>query len=606
MWPALRVLPVTEPIKATVRVPGSKSSAARCLIAAALSDGVSIVRGAPYNDDIEALLNGLGALGVAARRERDAVELRGTGGALTARGGAIDIFRSGTALRFLLPLIALATGAPTVITGDPRLQERPIGPLVEALRALGVTCEYLGASGCAPVRVTPRGGLEGGAIEIEGSMSSQFISSLLLAAPAFKNGVALRVRGAAASPSYIELTVKQMARCGIKVNREIVDGTAVYTVPRAPYRAGEYVVLPDASTAAYLWGVGAVTNGEVTIEGIDASSPEPDMQVATALAQMGCALSWGRGFSVSGRGALRPVRIDCSRFPDGALTVAAVAAFARGESVISGLQTLRMKESDRLRGAADLLGAVGISTQVEGDALVVAGGAPHGGSVETHNDHRLAMVGAVIGSAVEGVVIEAPHVVNKSCPEFWQLLRSVGVKTRWVREPLVALIGFMGAGKTTVAGLLREMRGVPVIELDEVILKLSARPSIAAIFELDGEEHFRELEERALRETIESLSAAGGVISTGGGIVERQANVTQLRSETTVVYLKADFSSIEARLGEDLSRPLWRDRERARSLFDVRTARYVDGADLVIDTDRLTAADVARKVNQLWSEGVGE
>lgn len=603
MWPALRVIPVPQPIKATVTIPGSKSSGARSLIGAALAEGVSTIRGLPRNDDIAVLRRALAKLGVGIEEDEDTVIVRGQGGRLVAPGGTIDIHRSGTALRFLLPLLAGSSGPETILDGDTRLRERPIRPLIEALQSLGASIEC--AATGAPIAVVPQGPLAGGEITIDATVSSQFISALLLVAPLLRNGLVLKLRGSPVSAPYIDLTLEQMRRLGITVELLKNGSEIAYRVAPQTYCAGTHIVPPDASTATYFWALGALTNGEITVTGLDAGSRQPDMQVTMALAQMGCGLSGGRGIAIGGRGTLRGITTDGSRFPDGALTVAAVAALATGETTIRGLKTLRVKESDRLAAMGELLTTLGIETSIDTDSITVRGGVPRGGRIRTHNDHRLAMIGAVLGAVTVGVEIEAPHVVRKSCPEFWALLRSIGVRTEWVAPPLVSLIGFMGAGKSTVGALLGETLGVPVVELDDVIVKSAGARSISDIFRTAGEAEFRELEHRALQEVVEKLRGTGGVISTGGGVVERNENEALLCRSTTVVHLQAEFSTIETRLQNDTDRPLWRDRARSRALFEMRAPRYARLADMTVQTDGVAALEVAKTIGELWCEGVG-
>jgi 3-phosphoshikimate 1-carboxyvinyltransferase len=604
MLPALRIVPVESPIRATLAVPGSKSSAARLLIGAALANGRSVVAGVPAGDDCEVLLAALRRLGVECLRADDVVTVNGTGGRLTAPGGTIDVHRSGTALRFLLPLIAASTGPVTLLDGDPRLRERPIKPLVDALTALGAVIECTGNG--APLRIIPQGALRGGHVSLDPSASSQFVSALLLSAPLMAAGLTVTLTGPPVSAPYIALTIEHLTRCGIEVERLPSDGLAGYHVAPQPYRPIECRVPPDASTASYLWALAAVTGGEVIVTGLDAGSHEPDMQVVTALGRMGCGISGGRGIGVGRRNALRAVTVNGAPFPDGAMTVGAVGAYAEGETTIAGLGTLRHKESDRLHALVELFRAVSIDARVEGDALIVQGGRPLGGRIRTHADHRLAMIGGVLGAVTPGVTIEAPHVVGKSCPEYWSLLRSLGVKTEWVTPPVVALVGFMGVGKSSVARRVGELRGVPVVELDEVIRTAAGVDSIAALFAAEGEGGFRERERRALGEALERLSLTGGIVSTGGGVIERAENGELLRGASTVVYLAADFDTISHRLRGDTTRPLWHDRERAHALYRTRAPRYAALADIVIDTATRSLDEVAVEVGAIWCEGVAK
>lgn len=605
MLPVLKVHPVAAPPIAIVGVPGSKSSAARLLIAAALAAGRSTIQGVPECEDIAVLCDGLSRLGVPIeRRSADGgVTIIGTGGRLVAPGGTIDVRRSGTALRFLLPLVALSTGRTTVLSGDARLRERPVKPLVDALVSLGARIE-LGGVG-APVTVVPGSGLSGGVVRLAATASSQFVSALLLIAPCLPGGLTIVLAGEPASASYIALTVAHLTRCGIKVERGAGEHGPWYRVVPQAYAALTETVPPDASTASYLWALAAVTRGDITVRGLGLHAAEPDVAVARVLGRMGCEVDETAGTRVRSNAPIRGVPVDGASCPDGSLTIAAVAACAHGDTVITGLGTLRHKESDRLAALAELMATVGIEARVTDDSLTVRGGTPHGGLIRTHADHRLAMIGGVLGAVTPGIEIEAPHVVRKSCPSYWALLRSLGVRTEWVRPPLVTVIGFMGAGKSTAAALVGATLGVPVVEIDEVVVREAGARSVAEVFAAEGEAGFRLREHRALCAVLEQLAQTGGIVSTGGGVVEHSANGPLLRERSTVVHLQADFATIEARLGDDEMRPLWRDRARARALFEARSPRYGALADLVIATDPLSRAEVAARVAEVWCEGVG-
>ncbi len=411
----------TGPVKWRGTVPGSKSLSARALLVAALADGTSRLSGVLRCDDTEYLAAALGSLGIEVSLEADACEVHGKGGTFPARRGELFVGNAGTAMRFLAATLTVAEGAYT-LDGNERMRARPIGDLTRTLAALGA--EVADCGGFPPVTIGPRR-LRGGKGTIPGSRSSQFISGLLMAAPYSIEGLELEVTGDVVSRSYLDLTLATMEAFGCRVVRR--ENPLRFSVPRATYRARRWQIEPDASSASYFFAAAAVTGGEVTVDGLGSATRQGDAAFVDVLAAMGCRVEKSTGATTVRGGRLRGVRVDAAAFPDVVPTIAAVAIFAAGTTEIRGVPHLRIKESDRIASVATELGKLGAHVREREDGLVIEGGRPlHGAVIDTWDDHRIAMAGAVAGLGVPGVIIAAPHVVAKSFPDFFARFAELG------------------------------------------------------------------------------------------------------------------------------------------------------------------------------------
>jgi 3-phosphoshikimate 1-carboxyvinyltransferase len=417
------VLDRAGPVDLALNAPPSKSLTHRALIAAALADGPSILFDPLLADDTRLTIAGLRRLGAAIEVGDRVVGVEGAGGPLAGGDGAeLDCGNSGTTLRLLASVAALADRR-VVLTGSARMRERPVGPLGTALEALGATVRYPVADGLPPIEVT--GPLRGGEVAVDGGVSSQFSSSLLLAAPLMPEGFVLRLASLPVSRSYLDLTVDVMARFGVGVDRLRYERFAVR--PGA-YESTAYAVEGDWSSASYLFALAAALGGRVTVRNLGPTSAQGDRRFVGALAAMGCRVSASPdGVTVERDGPLHGIGCEMSSAPDTVQTLAVVAALAEGPTRITGVGHLRHKESDRLAVTADRLRALGADAEVEEDALTVVPAPLHGGSIDPAGDHRTAMAFAVLGLAVGGVAIEDPGCVAKSWPGFWSTLREAGL-----------------------------------------------------------------------------------------------------------------------------------------------------------------------------------
>jgi 3-phosphoshikimate 1-carboxyvinyltransferase len=400
-----------------ISVPGSKSYTHRTLIAAALSDGSCTVRNALRSQDTLLTLAALEKMGVEVADQGQALVIHGLHGRLKPCHEAIYLANSGTSMRLLAGVAALGEGTYT-LTGAPRMYHRPIAHLLAALNQLGIGALSVNGNGCPPVEV-PGGRAAGGSVAINCSVSSQFLSSLLLMAPCTPKGMSITVSHGPVSRPYVDMTVEILRRFGIRVER---DGYSRFDVAgNQAYRSGDYAVAPDASQAGYFWGAAAITGGSVTVNGVSVGSTQGDVGLVRVFEQMGCQVDHGsEGVTVTG-GNLRAVTVDMGDMPDMVPTLAVVAAFADGTTVIENVSHLKAKESDRLASTCAELKKMGIAAIAENDRLLVTGGAPHGASIETYDDHRIAMSFAMAGLVVPGVRILDPHCVEKSFPNFWEV-----------------------------------------------------------------------------------------------------------------------------------------------------------------------------------------
>lgn len=414
-------------INATLRVPGSKSITQRALIAAALADGESLLRDPLTSEDTRYTATALRAMGIVMDTTGDVWRIQGNGGRIQTPAADIHLGNNGTATRFLTSVAALGNGC-FRITGDRRMEERPIQPLMTALRGWGVDISSQKGTGCPPLTITAQG-LAGGKTLLPEGKSSQYLSSLLLVAPYARNPAELEVAGEVLSKPYVTMTMAVMASFGIKVtaNQELNR----FAIPTGTYRAREYQVEGDASGASYFWAAAAVTGGRVTVANVPSPSLQGDTALVDILAQMGCTVErTATSITVQGTTDLRGVEVDMGDCPDVVPTLAVVAARATGSTVIKNIAHLRIKECDRLHVMATELAKLGVEVRELPDTLIIKGMGPephrlHGADIDTCDDHRIAMSFAVAGLTIPGIRIMDEVCVVKSFPDFWERLQQL-------------------------------------------------------------------------------------------------------------------------------------------------------------------------------------
>ncbi len=402
-----------------VTVPGSKSITQRALVTSSLAVGDSILESPLDSDDTRLLRNALRMLGVEIQDDSEAWTIHGTAGRLRQPEREIFMGNNGTGMRFLMSLAALVHGT-TILTGSSRMEERPAGPLLAALNELGVEAVSIKGTNCPPVRITSRG-LSGGTVHLSASISSQFLSSLLLASPCASRSVTIILDGKLVSRPYVDITRKVMEDFGVVIREE--DDT--FFVPCTAYQGRGYQVEADASSASYFLAAAAVTGMAVRIRNLPANPIQGDAYFADILAEMGCRVERNeKGTLVQGpeNGNLQAVDIDMGMWPDIVPTLAVTAAFAQGTTRITNAAHLRVKETDRIKAVVTELNRLGIEASELKDGLTVKGNSRNmtPAVIHTYDDHRIAMSFAVAGLRIDGIRFDDDSVVAKSFPDFWQ------------------------------------------------------------------------------------------------------------------------------------------------------------------------------------------
>ncbi len=423
--PTLAINPVDRPMIATVQVPGSKSLTNRALVLAALAGDPNQgcrLDGALHSEDTEVMVQALDQLGftVTADWPAGSISVHRPQGDSRIPKAAADLFlaNSGTSMRFLTAMVALGQGRYR-LDGVKRMRERPIADLLQALHQLGVHASSEANNGCPPVWIQTQG-WRGQHVRVRGDLSSQFLSGLLLAAPFADAETFIQVDGPLVSVPYVAMTVAQLRQWGLTVEESADPTTLRFRIP-SPQSATQtnYTIEPDASAASYFWASAAITGGRVKVRGLNRHSLQGDVAFVDLLAQMGCSVSDAiDGITVEG-GDLHGIDVDMNAISDTVMTLAAVGCFASSPTHIRNVSHIRHKETDRITAIANELRRVGATVHERADGLTIIPAPMHGATVETYNDHRMAMSLALIGLRVPGIVIDHPACVAKTYPNFF-------------------------------------------------------------------------------------------------------------------------------------------------------------------------------------------
>jgi 3-phosphoshikimate 1-carboxyvinyltransferase len=418
----IEIKPHTIKPRCEVTVPGSKSYTHRILIASALSDGECRIQYPLLSEDTLLTLDALRQMGTHIDdASKDQIIVSGNSGRFKSCADRIFLGNSGTSMRLLAAVAALGRGKFT-LTGTDRMAERPIQDLIEALEQLGVGIRSINGNGCPPLEIIGEK-ISGGSVNLNCQTSSQYLSALLLIAPYTDKGLDILVAEGPVSRPYVEMTIDVMEKFGVTVNREGYERFKI--TGRQVYRAGAYPVEPDGSQAGYFWAAAAVCGTEIKVKGVTADSRQGDVNFANLLASMGCKIvTEPDGITVSGN-SLRATDVDMGDMPDMVPTLAVVAAFAEGTTIIRNVAHLKAKESDRLAAVVNELVKLGIDARCSSDELIVTGGTPRGAEIKTYGDHRIAMSFAVAGLVTPGVFIRDENCVKKSFPDFWKVFNGL-------------------------------------------------------------------------------------------------------------------------------------------------------------------------------------
>jgi len=441
----------------SVRLPGSKSISNRVLLLAALAAGVTVVRDLLHSDDTERMLDALRILGVEVESLGDnTYRVVGCGGNFPNKDAKLFLGNAGTAFRPLTAALALS-GGNYELSGVPRMHERPIGDLVDALRQLGAEIRYLGNAGFPPLQIKPAN-LAGDTVQVRGDVSSQFLTGLLMALPLLGRTVKVEVVGELISKPYIEITLAMMARFGVKIERKewqsfVVFGGQRYVSP------GELYVEGDASSASYFLAAGAIARGPVRVEGVGKDSVQGDVRFAEALAKMGAVVAMGDNWiEAQASGKLKAIDLDCNPIPDAAMTLAVAALFADGTTTLRNIASWRVKETDRITAMATELRKLGATVEEGTDYLRITPPEsrilnPESG-IDTYDDHRMAMCFSLAAFGGAGVRINDPACVAKTFPGYFKMFEQISISV-----PVIAIDGPSASGKGTVAQRVADALG---------------------------------------------------------------------------------------------------------------------------------------------------
>ncbi|EAZ8021331.1 3-phosphoshikimate 1-carboxyvinyltransferase [Salmonella enterica] len=418
---SLTLQPIAR-VDGAINLPGSKSVSNRALLLGALACGKTVLTNLLDSDDVRHMLNALSALGInyTLSADRTRCDITGNGGPLRA-SGALELFlgNAGTAMRPLAAALCLGQNE-IVLTGEPRMKERPIGHLVDSLRQGGANIDYLEQENYPPLRL--RGGFTGGDIEVDGSVSSQFLTALLMTAPLASKDTIIRVKGELVSKPYIDITLNLMKTFGVEIANHhyqqfVVKGGQQYHSP------GRYLVEGDASSASYFIAAGAIKGGTVKVTGIGRKSMQGDIRFADVLEKMGATITWGDDFIACTRGELHAIDMDMNHIPDAAMTIATTALFAKGTTTLRNIYNWRVKETDRLFAMATELRKVGAEVEEGHDYIRITPPAKlQHADIGTYNDHRMAMCFSLVALSDTPVTILDPKCTAKTFPDYFEQL----------------------------------------------------------------------------------------------------------------------------------------------------------------------------------------
>ncbi len=576
----------------TLSLPGSKSITNRALLLAALSNKTTTLHNVLLSDDTTHMMNALKKCGIRIIRKGSSVNISGKF-AITGKKLSFFCGNSGTTLRFLLATLATFKGDFT-LTGDARMEERPIKDLVESLRQLGATIEYLKQEGFPPIRITKA--IDGGKCTVNGSISSQYLSGIMMAAPLAPNDVHITITGKLISQPYVAMTSALMQQFGVSITRD--KSETIVIAKKQRYKGPtNYIIEADASSASYFWGLGVLARTSIVVENIQPQSLQGDVifkELCEKLSQH-----------------TLNEQIDCSDFPDTAMTLALLCAVTPGTWKLTGLESLRVKECDRLAALEAELQKIGVAVTATKSSLSITGKLPsvlieqnkkrqiH---VETYNDHRMAMCFGMLGVILPFIKVKNPACVQKTFPTFWKKLESVSKK---IAERNVVLIGMRGSGKSEIGKSLAKILTRTFIDIDHEITKKIKMP-IADFVVKKGWPAFRAIEKKVTAVVAKKRNC---VISCGGGTVVDSDNATNLRRQGLIVYLRCSLAELTRRLSQSSNahRPtLTQDgnsiTDELSTVFATREPIYSATQDCDFDTSDNTGdmkLDIERKTKSI-------
>ena len=419
----MEIIPIAHPLNATVHVPGSKSLTNRALLIAALANGKTRLTNALFSDDSCYFAKALQSLGFDVELDEQNCEMTLTGlcGKIPATKAELFIGNAGTAARFLTAFLTLGRGE-FIIDGEPRMRERPIRDLVDALMQLGAKLEA--TNDCPPVKISASG-LPGGKTTIAGDISSQFLSALLMVAPYAQTPIEITLSTELNSKPYVDMTIAIMKDFGVEIEHHGYKSFSIRSASYLPLT--NFQIESDASAASYFFAAPAICGGTVRVENISRQAKQGDIAFLDILQQVGCEIREGENFiEVTGTETLMGVDIDMRDIPDTAQTLAAIAPFASSPTRIRGIASARLKETDRVHATCTELGRLGVSVEEHDDGMTIYPCVKFTPTtIQTYNDHRMAMAFSLVGLRVPGVIIENPSCVSKTFPDYFRVLETL-------------------------------------------------------------------------------------------------------------------------------------------------------------------------------------
>ena len=412
-----------EMLDAEVSAPPAKAYTLRNIFIASLAKGKSIILNPLLAEDQMYAINAMKQLGVKIDIDDNRLIIEGMEGRLKTPEKEIYLGNSGVSVRFLAAIAALADGGDVIITGNERMQTgRPISDLLDALKPIGIKAESINGNGCPPLRIAS-GTFQGGETELAGNKSSQYFSSIMLAAPYAKQDVVINTLGHLSSKPFIDITLDCMKAFGVEVKND--DYKAFRICAGNGYKAKEISVEGDYSNASYFFAAAAITGGRVRVTNLNINSVQGEKYFIDCIEEMGCRITKGDDWVEVKGEKLKGIRKDMNNYPDIVQPLAVVAAFAEGESEFYNIEHLKYKECDRITAPAEELRKMGIDVITEKDRLIIKGGTPTAAEIETYNDHRMAMSFSIAGLKIPGIKIRNPKCVKKSFPDFWKKLEEL-------------------------------------------------------------------------------------------------------------------------------------------------------------------------------------
>jgi 3-phosphoshikimate 1-carboxyvinyltransferase len=588
-----------KPKAVEIEIPGSKSFTNRALLIASLANGESVLKNPLQSDDTKLTKDALEKLGIEIELENYNFIVKGCGGKFKDPEATLYLGNAGTGLRFLTALLTIAPFK-SKITGNKRMKERPINDLLKALKQLGAKIQSTNKNGCPPVK-TGQNILKGGTAEISGKVSSQFISALLMVAPYAKNDVTVKITDELISKPYVDMTIQIMEDFGVKVERK--NENEFFIKSGQKYKAREYKIEGDASSATYFFALSALHNVPITIKNLTTKTKQADIKFLDALKKMGCKIkSDEKEISVNCENGLKPLgEFDCNHMPDAAMTLAAVSIFAEGKTVLKNIESLRVKETDRIKALTKELKKLGVNAKELEDGIEINGNPKKliGDCViETYDDHRMAMCFSCIATKIPKLHILNPSCVTKTYPDFYKHLRQICIPVQIVDLPNVVLTGMRGSGKTKLGKIIANKLDATFIDTDDEIEK-QEKSEIPEIIKKKNWFYFRKKEKYIIRKVAKLKNA---VISTGGGAIIDKENEKALKKHGTIVFLKYPLHILEDRLKKSKTkRPRLTKNENLKEeleeIWKKRKERYIKSADIVYEAGiNLSVEEKAEKI----------